>query len=159
MWRRLSQCPTSWVKVRPRLNGASTVPTVPKAVFRITTPSVALGPPGNWAYPSSPPPSVHTQMLRYSSVGHAFEPPLFARFTSSPAPNPVRCVCTRTTPSVLFPSGSVVASWNLIFGSATRPFHGAGTLEVSGFVARKSLLSAVIWLLIWARLMFSCGFL
>ena len=69
-------------------------------------------------------------------MGHAVEPPLLARFTSSPAPNPARSVCTRTTPSVFLPSGSFVASWNLIFGSATRPFHGAGTLELSGFVAR-----------------------
>ena len=41
--------PTSWVGVRPRLNGAAAVPSVPKAVFRMTTPSVALGPPGNCA--------------------------------------------------------------------------------------------------------------
>ena len=31
MWRRLSQWPTSWVAVRPRLNGAAAVPSVPKA--------------------------------------------------------------------------------------------------------------------------------
>jgi hypothetical protein len=49
MWNRLSQWPTSCVVVRPRLNGAVAVPVLPKAVCRITTPSVARGPPGNWA--------------------------------------------------------------------------------------------------------------
>ena len=34
---------------RPRLNGAFTDPVVPKAVLRITTPSVRRGPPGNCA--------------------------------------------------------------------------------------------------------------
>jgi hypothetical protein len=30
MWMRFSQWPTSWVAVRPRLNGAVAVPVVPK---------------------------------------------------------------------------------------------------------------------------------
>ena len=49
MWFRLSQWPISCVAVRPRLNGAAAVPFVPKADCRITTPSVAAGPPGNCA--------------------------------------------------------------------------------------------------------------
>ena len=49
MWSRFSQWPTSWVAVRPRSKGASTIPVVPKAVFRTTTPSDSGGPPGNCA--------------------------------------------------------------------------------------------------------------
>src|SRR6266700_3728177 len=68
MWRRLSQWPISCVAERPLLNGAAAVPTVPNAVFRMTTPSVAAGPPGNWAYPNNSSPNVQTQRLRYLSL-------------------------------------------------------------------------------------------
>ena len=84
---------------------------------------------------------------------------MLARFTPSPAPNAATSVCTRMTPLVFSPSGSFVASWNLIFESAASPSTASGTLEMSGLVARKSLLSAAIWLWTWAWLMFSCGFL
>src|SRR6266487_107977 len=41
MWRRLSQCPISWVAVRPRLYGAAAVPVLPVAVGT----ALAGGPP------------------------------------------------------------------------------------------------------------------
>src|SRR5215831_18495510 len=148
MWFRFSQCPISCVAVRPRLNGAAAVPVVPKAVLRITTPSVAGGPPGNCAYPRRPPPSVHTQRFKYLSLGHGSAPPLAADFTVSPVPNEVRVVFVRVIPGVDLPVGSVVARANWTRASATSPFQMLGALLLSEFVARKSLFSTVIWLLI-----------
>ncbi|MNL04176.1 hypothetical protein D3C87_1247400 [compost metagenome] len=49
IWFKFSQWPISCVAVRPRWNGGAAVPVVPKADCRITTPSVATGPPGNCA--------------------------------------------------------------------------------------------------------------
>src|SRR5262245_22975694 len=92
MCRRFRKWPTSCVAERPLLNGAAAVPDVPNAVFRMTTPSVAAGPPGNWAYPSNPPPRVQTQMLRYFLVGHGFTPPVEADLTVSSASNDVSLV-------------------------------------------------------------------
>src|SRR5215213_3286196 len=74
MCRRLRKWPTSCVAVRPRLNGACAVPFVPNPLWVITTPSVSAGPPGNCAYPRSPPPRLHTQRFRYLSVGHGALP-------------------------------------------------------------------------------------
>jgi hypothetical protein len=47
VWWRFRKCPISCVLVRPRSNGGAAVPSVPNAEWRITTPSVARGPPGN----------------------------------------------------------------------------------------------------------------
>src|SRR5439155_18704315 len=85
MWKRLSQWPISWVALLPLSNGAAAVPVVPNALWRITTPSLSAGPPGNCAYPKSPPPSWHTQMLRYRSAGQAAAPPVAANLTGFPA--------------------------------------------------------------------------
>src|SRR5262245_13733090 len=71
MCRRFNQCPTSCVAVRPMLKGGAAVPVEPNAVNPITTPSVSAAPPGNWAYPRSPPVNRHTQRFRYESRGHA----------------------------------------------------------------------------------------
>src|SRR2546430_4750768 len=105
MWLRLSQCPTSWTAVRPRSNGAAALPVVPKAVLRITTPSVAAGPPGNCAYPSRPPPSVHTHRLRNLFDGQPSAPPSAFRFTSSLVVKLVPFVFVRVMPLVAFPFG------------------------------------------------------
>src|SRR5262245_50585018 len=112
MWRKLSQWPISWVTVRPRLKGAAAVPVVPKAVLRMTTPSVLAGPPGNCAYPNSPPASVQTQMLRYFELGQALAPPIALDFTASSSENPVSAVLVRVMPLVFLPSGPFLASLN-----------------------------------------------
>src|SRR5262245_59565689 len=148
MWRKSSQWPISWVTVRPKLNGAAALPRVPKAVFRITTPSVAGGPPGNCAYPRRPPPSVQTQIFKYLSLGHGSAPPLADDFTVSPVPNEVRVVFVRVIPEVDLPVGSVVARANWIRASATSTFQMLGTLLLSEFVYRKSLFITGIFLLI-----------
>ncbi|KHJ71082.1 hypothetical protein QR64_22675 [Rhodococcus sp. Chr-9] len=49
MRRWLNQRPISYVAVRPRWKGGRAVPVVPKHEWAMTTPSVAAGPPGNWA--------------------------------------------------------------------------------------------------------------
>src|SRR5438045_2998366 len=136
MWRRLSQWPTSCVADRPRWNGCLTVPVVPNAECRITTPSVRAGPPGNCAYPSRPLPRLQTQMFRYLSAGQAAAPPSEAFFTESSAPKEARSVFVRVIPSVCLPFGFLVASLNVTLASLTRLCHGAGTLLLSGFVAR-----------------------
>src|SRR5512137_268755 len=112
MWRRLSQWPTSCVAVLPRLKGGLAVPEVPKAVFRITTPSVFLGPPGNCAYPRMPFARAHTQIFRYLSVGQAFTPPVAANFTESSVSKDVRVVFVRVIPVVGLPFGSFDARAN-----------------------------------------------
>src|SRR5262245_62547117 len=141
MWRKLSQWPISWVTVRPKLNGAAALPRVPKAVLRITTPSVAGGPPGNCAYPRMLPPIVQTQIFKYLSLGHGSAPPLADDFTVSSVSNAVRVVFVRVMPEVDLPVGSVVARANWTRASATSPFQMVGPLLLSAFVARKSFCS------------------
>src|SRR6476469_378168 len=136
MWRRLSQCPTSCVVVRPRPNGAAAVPVVPNAACRITTPSVRAGPPGNCAYPRRSSERVQTHMFRYLLAGHAATPPVDALFTESSGPNASTSVFVRVTPLVCLPRGSFVASLNCTLASVTRLCHAAGTLLASGLVAR-----------------------
>jgi hypothetical protein len=98
---------------------------------------------------------VHTQVFKYLSLGHGSAPPLADDFTVSPVPNEVRVVFVRVIPDVDVPVGSVFARANWIRVSATSPFQMLGTLLLSEFVARKSLFSTAIWLLIWAVEIFS----
>src|SRR6185503_18959935 len=113
----------------------------------------------NCAYPSSPPPRLHTHRLRYRPAGHAGAPPPALVLTLSSAPNDVRVVVVRVIPVVAFPFGSLVASANWTLASATKPLHTEGVVVASVFVARKSSLSTAIWLLICASEMFSSVFL
>src|SRR5262245_21213338 len=159
MCRRFSQWPISCVAVRPRLNGAAAVPDVPNADDRITTPSNRDGPPGNWAYPSSPPPRLHDHRFRYRLAGQAGCPPPDFVLTESSVPKDVRVVSVLVMPVCVLPWGSFVASANWMLASATRPVQTDGTLLLSGLVARKSLFSTAIWLLICASEMFSESFL
>src|SRR5687768_11013396 len=92
-------------------------------------------------------------MLRYRSVGHAAIPPP-GFFTVSPVPNDERAVFVRVMPVVALPDGSFVASANWMFASATMPFHTGGTLLLSAFFARKSLLRTETWLLTCVSEMF-----
>src|SRR6266511_2292494 len=133
--RRFSQCPISWVAVRPRLNGALAIPVVPKAVLRMTTPSVGAGPPANCASPSSPPASVQTHRLRYASRAQPFAPPLAADLTESSSVKAVRVVFVRVTPLVALPFGSFFARAKRIFVSVTSPDQTAGVFVLSGFLA------------------------
>src|SRR5687768_9789144 len=98
----------------------------------MTTPSVVEGPPGNCAYPNSPPVSAHTQRFRCVLGLNGGIPPVDARFTSSLNENPDRVVWVRVT----------FTSLNCIPVSPISPLQGTGVLVLSGFVARKSLLSA-----------------
>ena len=79
--------------------------------------------------------------------------------TLSSAPNDVLVVGVRVIPVVAFPFGSFVASANWMLASATSPLQTEGVLVASEFVARKSLLSTAIWLLIWLSEMSSSAFL
>src|SRR5215467_15210624 len=135
MWWRFSQCPISCVAVLPRLKGAVAVPFVPKAVLRITTPSVLAGPPGNCAYPKSPPANEQTQRFRYFLVGHEPAPPSVADFTESSSEKDVLVVLVRVIPLVGLPLGSFLARTNLILASVTKPDHTPGVLFRSGFFA------------------------
>ena len=76
MWSRFSQWPISWVAVRPRLNGAAAVPVVPKAVSRMTTPSVCGRPARELRVAEQVLPSRQTQRFRYRSAGQASCPPV-----------------------------------------------------------------------------------
>ena len=76
-------------------------------------------------------------------------PPPDAFFTPSSSENDVWVVCVRVTClSTKFRRVSVI-----------NPFHGAGAFDLSVLVARKSLLSAAIWLAICASEMFCAAVL
>src|SRR4051794_8997941 len=112
----------------------------------MTTPSVSGGPPGNWAYPSSRLARLHTQMFKYLAVSHGSTPPVAADFTVSLTPNEVLSVLVRVMPVVVSPAGSSDAKANWMLASATNPSQTAGTLDLSGFWARKSWFNTEIWL-------------
>src|SRR4051812_17934157 len=100
----------------------------------MTTPSVALGPPGNCAYPSKPPESGQTQRLRCDAGVTGAIPPVEAFFTPPSVVNAVFAVWVCVT----------LTSLNWMRASATRPFHGVGVPLLSALVARESLFIAAI---------------
>ena len=98
-------------------------------------------------------------MLRYLSVGHALGPPVAADLTPSSSEKAVVAVAVRVMPVVGLPAGSVAASLNSIRASAVAGANGAGTVPISAFLRRKSLLSTAIWLWICATEMFCAAVL
>ena len=68
---RFNQWPTSCVAVLPKLKGASALPSLPKYLCEITTPSVFEGMPGNWAKPNKFefwPPNSSVHIFKYESL-------------------------------------------------------------------------------------------
>src|SRR2546430_1485182 len=100
-----------------------------------STPSVATGPPGNCAYPNSPPFRAQTQRLRNLAEFHASAPPVLFRFIKSWVSKPATFVFVRVMPVVAAPLGSLVARAKRTCESTTKLLHTGGVLLLSGFVA------------------------
>jgi hypothetical protein len=114
MWRKFNQWPTSCVAVLPRWYGVEVPGELgpPTEPVSNTTPSVAEAPPGNWAYPSTPPLRLQTQTFRYWFVGQASLPPCAVYFTELLVEKAVTVVDFLIIPVVAAPVGLTVARQN-----------------------------------------------
>src|SRR5215213_5711157 len=107
------------------------VPSVPKNLYPITTPSHASSGaiPGGYAYPNVLPAKLQTHMFRYLLGSQASFPPLLLNLTeSSSRRKEPSFVAVLVIPSVGLPSGSLLASLNPILASAASSLNGRGIL-------------------------------